>query len=162
MNIISRESQFQIDKAVGCCREKLDLENIELGDEYFYNSLPLCVIDAVFSIAVRYEVTRNVVNNFCRKIKIKKLRPLKNGYPDTKKQFSIESLLALYEQCSYEEMADTVYLNFNRTSPRSGILKSEAVCHFAKVLYDLKVNYFQDLIPIIGSERFESEIKKID
>ena len=87
MNIISRVSKFQIEKAAGCCREKLDLENIKLGDEYFYNSLPLCVIDAVFSIAVRYEVTCNVVNSFCRKIKINKLRPLKNNYPDIKNNF---------------------------------------------------------------------------
>ena len=32
----------------------LSLEHARLGEEYFYQSLPLCVIDAVFSIGVRY------------------------------------------------------------------------------------------------------------
>jgi hypothetical protein len=36
------------------CRLKLDLANAHLSDEYRYRSLPLCVINAVFSINARY------------------------------------------------------------------------------------------------------------
>jgi hypothetical protein len=32
----------------------LPLHSASLGDEYYYQSLPLCVIDAVYSTGVRY------------------------------------------------------------------------------------------------------------
>mgnify|MGYP003466554474 CR=1 FL=1 len=48
------------------CRELLaSAEVVELGDEYFYASLPLCVIDAVYSIGVRYGSVRNVIRRYC-------------------------------------------------------------------------------------------------
>ncbi|MGP7818521.1 hypothetical protein [Niallia sp. 01092] len=34
------------------CEEVLELENATLPDEYYYTSVPLCVIDSVFSIGV--------------------------------------------------------------------------------------------------------------
>jgi len=43
----------------------LPLATASLGDDYHYQSLPLCVIDAVFSIGVRYSGTRNVVARYC-------------------------------------------------------------------------------------------------
>ena len=46
-------------------KEILDFSDIELGEEYGYASLPLCVIDAVFSIGVRYTSTENTVARFC-------------------------------------------------------------------------------------------------
>ena len=48
------------------CREKLDLDSVELGCEYRYPNLPLCIIDTVFSIGVSYVSTSNTVNRFCK------------------------------------------------------------------------------------------------
>lgn len=42
-------------------RTKLNLAGARLRDEHFYASLPLCVIDAVFSIGVKYEGTKRTV-----------------------------------------------------------------------------------------------------
>ena len=36
------------------CDLALNLKDANLSDEYFYQSLPLCVIDAVYSIGVKY------------------------------------------------------------------------------------------------------------
>ena len=44
----------EIDQLVDFCKNTLTLEDVKLGDEFYYQSLPLCVIDAVFSIGVRY------------------------------------------------------------------------------------------------------------
>jgi len=44
---------------------KLDLKSATLGDEYRYMSLPLCVIDAVFSINNKYKAVQNVVARYC-------------------------------------------------------------------------------------------------
>jgi hypothetical protein len=46
------------------CIKNLDLENAKLGNEYFYQSLPLCVIDAVFSIGIKYQTTQAVVQRY--------------------------------------------------------------------------------------------------
>lgn len=43
----------------------LDLAGARLPCEYYYSSVPLCVIDAVFSIGVRYGRVRAVVKRYC-------------------------------------------------------------------------------------------------
>jgi hypothetical protein len=58
-------------------------------------------------------------------------------------------------------MTTEVYQNRQRTSSRSGILKSEAVLRFSRVLSKHSVNYLQDVEEIIGSRRFEADIRKI-
>jgi hypothetical protein len=143
------------------CKNCLDLADAKLSEEYYYNSLSLCVIDAVFSIGIRYTITRNVVEKFCTKLGIEKLRQYGGAYPQVENQFSIESLLHLYKQFTIDEITDTFFRSRNRTSSKHGILKSEAVLYFARVLSDFKVNYFQDLPPLIGDIEFEYSIKKI-
>jgi hypothetical protein len=41
-------------------RSRLPLQDAAFGDEHEYASLPLCVIDAVFSIGVKYASTKLV------------------------------------------------------------------------------------------------------
>jgi len=144
-----------------CCSKRLDLENAKLSDEYYYKSLSLCVIDAVFSIGIRYAITRNVVRNFCNKLLIERLREDGSPYPPIEHQFSIEALLNLYDQFSINEITDNFFCSRNRTSSKNGILKSEAVSRFCTELKEFGVNYFQDLPLIIGNDRFENSIKKI-
>src|SRR5438045_8403699 len=51
---------------VAAIRGKIpDLEGAALGPEYCYHSLPLCVIDAVFSIGVRYRNAQKAVESWC-------------------------------------------------------------------------------------------------
>ena len=42
-----------------------DLATAQLGPEYSYHSLPLCVIDSVFSIGVRYVNAQKAVDAWC-------------------------------------------------------------------------------------------------
>ncbi len=56
----------KVDTITAYCRTKLDLTQAILTDQaYSYYSLPLCVIDAVFSIGVRYSSTEATVRRFC-------------------------------------------------------------------------------------------------
>ncbi len=51
-----------IDAISAYCRAHLDLTQAVLTDQaYSYYSLPLCVIDAVFSIGVRYSSTEAAI-----------------------------------------------------------------------------------------------------
>lgn len=43
-----------ISKIVGYCVSNMNLGSIKQADEYYYHSLPRCIIDAVFSIGVLY------------------------------------------------------------------------------------------------------------
>ncbi len=52
----------------------LPLAGAQLEDEYFYQSLPLCIIDAVYSIGVRYEGVRNTISRYCAHFKVQRTR----------------------------------------------------------------------------------------
>ena len=56
------------------CRNNLNLRNAKLGNEYYYQSLPLCIIDAVFSIGIKYQTTQSVVQKYCNFFKLNKIR----------------------------------------------------------------------------------------
>lgn len=140
------------------------LGHIVLPDEYYYAHLPLCVVDAVFSIGAVYTSTQNTVKNFCQFVGIEPLNRQRENLdhlPLTKEQFSIADLLYMYENMTYEQMVDTVFQNRQRTSSRNGILKAEAVRHFSQVLHDAGILYFQDLSGYMHDEYLKNTIKQI-
>lgn len=113
-----------------------------LADEYRYASLPLCVVDAVFSIGVRYTSTQKVVSNLCdytgwtRFTSSRQARGAgERGLPD---------LLALFDTLGIEGMVATVFQNRQRTSSRSGILKAEAVLLYVRALTEAGIKTFID------------------
>lgn len=140
----------------------LNLQNAELSEEYYYRSLPFCIIDAVYSLGSRYSSTRNTVICFCHHEGLQRLRTMGSPYPDLSEQYSVrqfEELLSRYKD--YRQIATEVFDNRQRTSTRNGILKAEAVHRFARVLLQHHVNYFQDIPRVIRSEQFESDICSI-
>jgi len=146
---------------------KKNIQTVEPpGDGYYYNHTSLCVIDAVWSIGVRYEGVKNVVKRYYTKRELvphrdKNLRNL-SSYPKTTQQESISDFLKYTAQFSFKELADNIFVNRQRTSTKNGILKAEAVISFAKVLSKYGVNYFQDIAAKIENNRsFEKEIKNI-
>jgi hypothetical protein len=141
------------------CKTKLDLTNLFQAEEYGYHNLPLCIIDAVFSIGVRYTSTENTVKRFCEHIGVTRLR--KRDLAPRSEQLSVSAFIQLHQGSTFQEMAEKVYQNKQRTSTRSGILKSEAVYLFAKVLQQFGVEYLQDVEKIMGDPFFEAEIAKI-
>lgn len=61
---------------IAACRAVLTSSGpIEVAEEYGYASLPLCVIDSVFSIGVRYEGVRNVIERYCRRVRLPEQAP---------------------------------------------------------------------------------------
>ena len=144
------------------CRVHLNLQDAELSEEYYYRSLPFCIIDAVYSLTARYSSTRNVVIRFCNGEGLQRLRPKSSPYSDISEQYSVrqfEELLSRYSD--YGQIATELFDNRQRTSTRNGILKAEAVHKFARVLLRHHVNYFQDIPAVIRSEQFESDICSI-
>jgi hypothetical protein len=122
-----------IEALVAHIRRNLGDLNISMpGGEYEYSALPLCVTDAVFSLGVRYESTERTVRELCERY----------GWEMSRKLASAEltmsdflKILQPYEN-RWEDMARDVFRNHQRTSSRSGILKSEAVYRVCKILQD--------------------------
>lgn len=113
---------------------------LDLPDEFHYASLPLCVIDAVFSIGVTYTSTQATVARFADR-QGWALGPV----PDRETgEHPIRDLITILSGVSPQEAAETLFGNRQRTSSRSGILKAEAVGRFARVLLDHGIDDFPD------------------
>ena len=113
----------------------------------------------MFAIGANYTSTENTVNRFCEYFNLQRLSRVR--YPDKSAQLSITEFVELYNKHDNEWLAEQVYRNRQRTSTKSGILKSEAVLMFSKTLQEYKVDSFQDVENIIGNTSFETAIKKI-
>jgi len=151
----------EVVKIVEFCKNNLKLINAKLSEEYFYNSLPLCVIDSVFSIGVNYVSTKNVVERYCKFFNLDMIRKVKSKLPSKKEQQSVTDFCEKFEEYGIIFFTNSIFKNKQRTSTKNGILKSQAVYEFCKVLKKYNVNYFQDVKKIISSKKFEIDIKKI-
>ncbi len=135
-----------------------DLRNTKLGPEYSYASLPLCVIDAVYSVGVRYTPTiPRTVQNWC----LRQQRQWAIYRTAGSSEHSIEDFVKLLDGHDFEALARDVFSNRQRTSTSSGILKAEAVYRFARVLRDFHINVFGDTEDATLNQSVEKAIRKI-
>jgi hypothetical protein len=131
----------QVDLLVSHIRKTLG--NLDVVDDDWYSSLGLCVVDAVYSIGVRYESTTRTVGDFCRWAHWEECLAKAPG------EYSISEFVALLEPFNkdWEKIADEVFDNRQRTSTRGGILKAEAVFKFAKVLKQCGIEKYENVPP---------------
>ena len=122
---------------------KKTLRNLDapLPDDEWYSSLALCVIDAVYSIGVRYEAVQGSIRTFCRWAHWEK--DLKRA----PREYTITEFVTLLDSFNrdWEKMADAAFSNHQRTSTRGGILKAEAVCKFAEILKQYGVEKYENI-----------------
>jgi hypothetical protein len=139
----------------------LPLASAQLSDEYFYQSLPLCVIDAVYSIGVRFEGVRNTIHRYCDQFNLQRIRTPKNVLPQQHEQESVSNFCKRAEEYGPDAMAINVFSNRQRTSTRNGILKSEAAYLFAAVLRKYGIEYLQDVGSAVHNHELEKNILAI-
>lgn len=144
---------------VDAIRRKIpDLGTAKLGSEYSYHSLPLCVIDAVFSIGVRYQNVQNVVEAWCvaQQPNWLKFRTAAQA------RHKIADLVYVTNGFSGADLAQGFFGgNRQRTSTQSGILKADAVVRFAKALQDVGVDDFPDIRDAARAERASQAVRQI-
>lgn len=121
------------------------LHEARLPDEYYYASLPLCVIDSVFSIGVRYESTRRTVKTWCHSqspawFMIERAV----GTEERRSEHTIKEFIGLLDGKDFETLAQNEFKNSQRTSPTNGILKAEAAYRFACALREFDIDDFCD------------------
>ena len=125
---VSEDTNLQdAEKVAAYCKAVLELDEVELSTEYGYSCLPLCVIDAVYSIGVRYEGVRNVLARYREHLQQLDMEEDKH---------TITEFVQIMQRHGTESCADQLFGNRQRTSTRGGILKAEAVKQFAVALHE--------------------------
>ncbi|MHA5218531.1 hypothetical protein [Dysosmobacter sp. Phy] len=133
---------MKVDSLCTACESTLDLASASLSPSYYYDSLPYCIIDAVFSIGVKYTSTQNVVKSYCTYYGLREYNTEQDHYGDT---HTVSQLIEHIESVGIEKSADVIFKNHQRTSSRSGILKADAVLRFARVLQKYGIETLADI-----------------
>ena len=71
----------------------LCLNTAQLSRAYYYQSLPICIIDAVFSLGVKYGQVKNVVCHVAKVTGWEVFRPHGSKFPVLAKQKTVSDLL---------------------------------------------------------------------
>lgn len=94
--------------------------------------------------------TRQTVIRYCNFYGLKRIRDDFKSLPQETEQESISQLVDKIELKGIEEFTNEVFNNRQRTSTCNGILKTDAVLRFAKVLKKFNIEYLQDINKIIN------------
>lgn len=134
----------ELDRLIQHIATTIDLAKAANGVPTYWSSLPLCIIDSVFSIRAKYSGVIRVVNRWCESQEPHwqgevPSKPIGDRGP-TLREF-VEAIDGHLKKCAYDEL----FGNRQRTSAKNGILKAEAVHLFAKALLDSGINSFSDL-----------------
>ncbi len=120
--------------------DKLTVQKRQDPNDVFYKSLPICIIDAVFSIGVKYRSVEKAVEHFIKYFNLN----IPRNYPVTQ-EYTIECFIKnMNSFSSFQEAADKGFNNRQRTSSRNGILKAEACYLVAKVFQNHGINTLDD------------------
>ena len=138
-------TQLEVNKFADYCESTLRLHDklIVNGEtdpnQTFYKSLPLCIMDAVFSIGVNYNSVVKAENNFLKHVGLNVSRT------STQNEYTVGQFLAhMGEAPDFEQIAAEVYKNKQRTSSSKGILKAEAVYRVVKVFEKHGIDTLED------------------
>lgn len=112
-------------------KEKMNLLNVQLGDEYNYPCLPLAIIDAIYSLRIDYEQVKDIVKKYADTYKVDETH-------------CISDLIKNIESVGCEGFANDVLGANYKTAGKNPILKSEAVYEWAKILKKNGIENFVD------------------
>ena len=123
-------------------------------NDHFYKSLPLCVMDAVFSIGVRYSTVEKTTSAYIEHFGLSIPRDVTPSKEHTTSDF----LDNIKKSPSIEHFAEGVLHNKQRTSSRNGILKAEACRQIAEILRKHAVETLSDFIHYSDRDSLDKEI----
>lgn len=139
-------------------RDIQDLGTASLSPEYYYHSLPLCIIDAVFSIGVRYICAQRAVDSWCGAHEPRWTKFRCDDQPSK----SVSDLISEIGVLTGLELSNRFFGgNKQRTSTRNGILKADAVKRFASALVDAEIEDFHDVLDVQKVTRARTAIMTI-
>ena len=148
---------FNYSKFADKCRDELPLKEATSNYKVTVNFLPICILDAVFSIGVNYRSVVNVVNRYIDYFHIDFKR--ESG---GQKEHTVDEFITNIESVGGPViLATDILKNRQRTSTSNGVLKAEACYMFAKLLHDLKINTLKDFFAFKDKDYLDYKIKSL-
>ena len=122
LSLLSPSERADAQTVADFCRARLNLDAAAQSDgtRPAYAHLPLCVIDSVWSLSVRYESVRNVVARYAAHADLD--APKDGDMPE----HTVSDFVRTVEAVGVEDFASLVLQNKQRTASKSGILKADA------------------------------------
>jgi hypothetical protein len=155
--------QSKAQKLADYAEAHLSLETAQLSRAYFYQSLPFCIIDAVFSLGVKYRQVENVVSHVAKVTGWDAFRPHSSNFPAIEKQKTVSDLLE--EIGKHQDTSKTLFDNRGYANPSATkvpkIKKSDLINQFAGVLKQRKIETFQYLKSYEDSEALDNELRAL-
>lgn len=122
----------EINKFVNYCKEYLNLESIESQPDY--GSLPLCIIDTIFSLRAKYQLVINVTQRYA------------DNFLENQNRFAsghtISDFVTSYETCNDPQDFTNNYIG--RNNQIAGRLKIIPCYELAKKLQKLGIETIED------------------
>jgi hypothetical protein len=163
-NLHSENDDSRVDALIRHVEATIDVAKAALGPAFYYASLPLCIIDSVFSIQAHW--SRLVFPRVTSWAKSHGWQ-LKRGEQSALKRPTIDEFIYVMDPIkggddNWQRLAAEDYFDYKgRTSSTSGILKVEAVYKFAEALSESGINDYSDLADKKKRNAAEIKIKKI-
>ena len=139
------------------CERKLSIAGKSDPNLDFYKSLPLCILDAVYSIGVKYSSTAKVTERYIKHFDLNISRSAADENEHTVKDF----LNNIKEAGGAKAFAEKVVHNKQRTSSRKGILKAEACELVAKVFESHGINTLSDFENYHKKDELDKDILSV-
>lgn len=149
--------QTEYERLAAYCKASLDFDSV--AERVFFAHLPLCVVEAVFSINSTAQATRKVVERCAAALQIAPFAELL--YPPQDEQLSISAFCQQIGERKPLDLAENLFANRQRTSVTNGILKAEAVQRFCAVLQQFGVEYLQDASDILQRAELCAALRQI-
>ena len=137
--------------------EKLIVQGKKDPNETFYKSLPICIMDAVFSIGVNYKSVEKATNTFMKHFSLN----IPRAYP-VGTEYTISDFLQNMDTfASFEEAAKVGFNNRQRTSSVNGILKAEACYRVAEIFKKHNINTLAEFNAYQNKPALDADILKV-
>lgn len=119
---------------------------VQRGPEFRYASLPLCILDAVYSLGARYASVEALVGRYATHYEVPRYRASFDQLPPRDQQLTTAELIGQIDELGDERFAADVLDNRRRAwSSYNAPLRSTAVRHAALVLDAQGVSVLQDM-----------------
>lgn len=133
----------EVRQVVSAVRRSIVLHGAELSEEFFPAHLTVALIDAVFNPQIRYDLVVPIVERYCHRFELSRLREKGSGLPPMDRQESLSDLIGRYEELGLDGMQRVFQSRY--CSPGTRVLKSDNVKHTAVALRRAGIEILQDM-----------------
>lgn len=139
------------------CLRELPLKEATSNYKPMRNCLPVCILDAVFSMGVKYTGVVRTVDRYLNYFHLDRAVISNQKTEHTVSEFisNINSFGGV------DSFVNNVLKNRQRTSTTNGILKADACYQFAQILQSFKINTLEDLYSFDDKDYLNHKIKSI-